>query len=69
MLHLDKFWATALACWLIGYPIAAFMFISDSALHWSERHPLIALFAAVCWMGPLVAVFLKGRYRRPGMEQ
>ena len=61
MLHLDRFWTSILGCWLVGYPIAAFMFISDSALHWSERHPLIAMFAATCWLGPLVAVFMIDR--------
>jgi hypothetical protein len=34
------------------------MFISDSAVHWSEKHPMMAAGALVCWLGPLVTVFL-----------
>jgi hypothetical protein len=54
-------WALLLGCWLVGYPIAAILFISDSAIHWSEKHPLMALGALVCWLGPLVAAFLVNR--------
>jgi hypothetical protein len=57
-------WALLLGCWLVGYPIAAILFISDSAIHWSEKHPLMALGALVCWLGPLVAAILVNRQSR-----
>jgi hypothetical protein len=58
---ISKLWKWALCCWLVFYPIAAFMFIFDSAVHWSEKHPMMAAGVLVCWLGPLLAAFLSSR--------